>query len=158
MDIDVYEDQRPLVYEYIINRFGKEKTAFILSNGTMVDKGVIDCIGKALRITWAREQVKKNGVKHEKEIIDKNFGHFEEIDTSDNKSMLKRETKLLEDSFDNPYHLSKVKQIKTEYEQNPEYFKELRTNIDSSSLSPDSQVKINESLEYLEYLCKGLVK
>ena len=48
--------------------------------------------------------------------------------------------------------------IQKEYEQNPEYFKELRTNIDSSSLSPDSQVKINESLEYLEYLCKGLLK
>ena len=90
----------------------------------MVDKGVIDCIGKALRITWAREQAKKNGVKHEKEIIDKNFGHFEEIDTNDNKSMLKREIKLLEDSFDNPYHLSKVKKIKSEYEQNPEQAKE----------------------------------
>lgn len=49
VDVDVYEDQRQLVYDYIINRFGKEKTGFILAMSTVVDKGVIDLLGKAFR-------------------------------------------------------------------------------------------------------------
>ena len=55
IDIDISPDQRELVYNYIINRFGKENTAYILANGTVVDKGTIDVIGKALRIKWNRE-------------------------------------------------------------------------------------------------------
>lgn len=49
IDIDIYDDQRQLVYDYIINRFGKRKTAYILAMGTVVDKGVIDLLGKAFR-------------------------------------------------------------------------------------------------------------
>lgn len=100
MDCDVYEDQRPLVYEYIINRFGKENTAFILSNGTAVDKGTIDIIGKALRKRWARKNKKDD-----------------------------KDLKILENSFDNPYSLSKIKQIKTDYESNPEQTKENNKDI-----------------------------
>lgn len=48
IDVDICPDQRELVYEYIINRFGKEKTAYILSSGTVNDKGCIDEIGRAL--------------------------------------------------------------------------------------------------------------
>lgn len=55
IDIDISPDQRELVYNYIIDRFGKENTAYILANGTVVDKGTIDVIGKALRIKWNRE-------------------------------------------------------------------------------------------------------
>ena len=49
VDVDFYEDQRPLVYNYIINKFGEEKTAYILAHGTCVDKGTIDIICKAFR-------------------------------------------------------------------------------------------------------------
>lgn len=52
IDIDVYEDQRQTVYDYIINRFGVEHTAYILSMGTLADKGCIDDIGRALAIKW----------------------------------------------------------------------------------------------------------
>ena len=100
VDCDVYEDQRPLVYEYIINRFGKENTAFILSNGTAVDKGTIDIIGKALRKRWARKNKKDD-----------------------------KDLKILENSFDNPYSLSKIKQIKADYESNPEQTKENNNDI-----------------------------
>lgn len=54
IDCDFYEDDRPKVYEYIINRFGKEKTAYILASGTIVDKGTIDLIGRALHNQWKR--------------------------------------------------------------------------------------------------------
>lgn len=48
IDVDISPDQRYLVYDYIINRFGTEKTAYILANGTVNDKGCIDEIGRAL--------------------------------------------------------------------------------------------------------------
>ena len=49
IDIDVSPDQRSLVYDYIINRFGVENTAYILANGTLQSKGAIDDICRALR-------------------------------------------------------------------------------------------------------------
>ena len=54
IDCDFYEDDRPKVYNYIINRFGKENTAYILANGTVVDKGAIDLIGRALSKKWLK--------------------------------------------------------------------------------------------------------
>lgn len=48
IDVDISPDQRHLVYDYIINRFGTEKTAYILASGTVNDKGCIDEIGRAL--------------------------------------------------------------------------------------------------------------
>lgn len=48
IDVDISPDQRELVYNYIINRFGEEKTAYILATGTVNDKGTIDEIGRAL--------------------------------------------------------------------------------------------------------------
>lgn len=50
IDIDVSPSQRHLVYDYIINRFGQDKTAYILAIGTISDKGTIDEIGRALNI------------------------------------------------------------------------------------------------------------
>lgn len=50
IDIDVSPSQRHLVYDYIINRFGQDKTAYILAIGTISDKGTIDEIGRALEI------------------------------------------------------------------------------------------------------------
>lgn len=50
IDTDWYEDDRQKVYDYIIDRFGKDKTAYILAMGTLADKSVIDVIGKAFRI------------------------------------------------------------------------------------------------------------
>lgn len=49
IDIDVSPDQRSLVYDYIINRFGIENTGYILANGTLQSKGAIDDICRALR-------------------------------------------------------------------------------------------------------------
>lgn len=42
IDIDYSPKDRELVYDYIIKRFGIDKTAFILTTNTMADKGVID--------------------------------------------------------------------------------------------------------------------
>ena len=50
IDTDWYEDDRQKVYDYIIDRFGLDKTAYILAVGTLADKSVIDTIGKAFRV------------------------------------------------------------------------------------------------------------
>lgn len=56
IDIDVSPSDREKVYEYIINRFGQEKTAFILAIGTIKSKGCIDEICRALSVKWNKER------------------------------------------------------------------------------------------------------
>lgn len=53
IDTDWYEDDRQKIYDYIIDRFGTEKTGYVLAMGTLADKSVIDTLGKAFRM---REQ------------------------------------------------------------------------------------------------------
>jgi DNA polymerase-3 subunit alpha len=55
IDVDISPSQRELVYNYIINRFGFDKTAYILAIGTVSDKGTIDEIGRALHYKWLEE-------------------------------------------------------------------------------------------------------
>lgn len=55
IDIDVPPSDRDRVYDYIINRFGQEKTAFILAIGTVQEKGVIDDTVRALNLRWEQE-------------------------------------------------------------------------------------------------------
>lgn len=55
IDVDISPDQRALVYQYIIDRFGVENTAYILASGTLQSKGAIDDIIRALRHKWEKE-------------------------------------------------------------------------------------------------------
>ena len=57
IDIDVSPDQRALVYQYIIDRFGVENTAYILASGTLQSKGAIDDICRALRHKADKEDI-----------------------------------------------------------------------------------------------------
>lgn len=79
IDIDVIAEDRPRIFEYIIKRFGTEKTARVPSYGTLADKAAIDGICNALSKLWLKEH-----------------------------------------TGNNPYDLIKTKQIKKEYESNPE--------------------------------------
>lgn len=60
IDIDLPTSDRPKVYEYIINKFGKDKTAFVLTNGTISDKATIDEIGRGLSYKWELEHPNVN--------------------------------------------------------------------------------------------------
>ena len=55
IDIDVIAEDRPKIFEYIIGRFGKEKTARVPSYGTLADKAAIDGICNALSQLWRKE-------------------------------------------------------------------------------------------------------
>ena len=53
------DTDRPKIFEYIINRFGKEKTARVAAYTTLVDKGTIDEIGRAFMYRWNESHGRK---------------------------------------------------------------------------------------------------
>ena len=55
IDIDCIESDRPAIFNYITERFGKDKTARVSSFGTLQDKAAIDEIGRYLARKWEKE-------------------------------------------------------------------------------------------------------
>lgn len=105
IDVDIAPSQRQLVYDYIIDRFGTDKTAYILAIGTVADKGVIDLIGRGLN-TYRRDNLAK-------------FKDF------------MQQCGIWDDSFEteNPYTLPIIAQLKKDFESNPEKAKASRPDI-----------------------------
>lgn len=65
IDTDWYEDDRQKIYDYIIDRFGTEKTGYVLAIGTLADKSVIDVLGKAFSLRYAESKgLKYDDVKN----------------------------------------------------------------------------------------------
>lgn len=119
IDIDVSPSDRDKVYEYIINRFGQEKTAFILAIGTIKSKGCIDEICRALGVKWNKEhQRDERGFRKALELLRDNsasvrFGnhpdgcelyHFDENGTL-----------IISKHFENIPRIELVKQFTKEY-------------------------------------------
>ena len=72
IDIDFSPSQRDLVYQYIINRFGLDYTAYILAIGTISEKGTIDEIGRALHYKWIKDNPDKketDSIYHSKQMM-----------------------------------------------------------------------------------------
>lgn len=55
IDIDCVESDRPAIFKYIVDRFGRGKTARVASFGTIKSKGVIDDVGRHLAMKWNEE-------------------------------------------------------------------------------------------------------
>ena len=119
IDIDVSPDQRALVYQYIIDRFGKENTAYILASGTLQSKGAIDDICRALRRKWEKEfRVEEKNQKDKDKFLS----------TIQNETdAMKRYAEWEYDTFHKsphdaecPYTLKLADQIKKEFEENEE--------------------------------------
>lgn len=53
VDVDCVDSDRPEIFQYIISRFGEDKTARVASFGTIQSKGVIDDVGRHLAIQWS---------------------------------------------------------------------------------------------------------
>ena len=80
IDIDFAPNDREAVYNHMIEKFGKEYTAYILAVGTVSDKGCIDEIGRALHRKYPDDDtytieslklVKKEYESHKAEVKDK---------------------------------------------------------------------------------------
>ena len=129
IDVDIAPTQRHLVYEHIIDKFGADKTAYILAIGTISDKGTIDEIGRALSEKWC-----DNNVEYQieyKRICDTIKKLNEKIangeDTANSRYGIweteefgYRRLKEIKESDENPYSLDNIARIKKEYEVNPE--------------------------------------
>lgn len=120
IDVDISPDQRGLVYNHIIDKFGVDKTAYILAMGTTAEKGTIDDIGRGLSYKWIKDTCGELSTA----TIDK-----------------------YKDDENNPYALSKIATIKEEYgansnktkKQYPElfyYFDGLLGTVVSQSVHP----------------------
>ena len=115
IDIDVSPDQRALVYQYIIDRFGVENTAYILANGTLQSKGAIDDICRALRHKWEKEHDIYTKIKEDREKYHAQFGFGDNKPLSDwYYDQTKCADKFTEDC---PYTLKLADEIKKEFEQ-----------------------------------------
>lgn len=66
IDTDLIESDRPKVFKYITDRFGRSKTARVASYGTIQELGTIDDIGGALRMIWNESNGLKSDDKCEK--------------------------------------------------------------------------------------------
>lgn len=55
IDVDVIDSDRPAIFNYIIERFGKRKTARVAAFGTLQDKAAIDEIGRCLASRWKKK-------------------------------------------------------------------------------------------------------
>lgn len=94
IDIDCIEKQRPQIFKYIIDRFGKRYTARVAAYQTLKSKAVIDEIGRAFRLDWEKDQLDR--------IID-NRGH-EECPWSVKKvDQIKKEFEVDEDGTKRKY-------------------------------------------------------
>ena len=118
IDIDVSPDQRALVYQYIVDRFGVENTAYILANGTLQSKGAIDDICRALRHKWEKEHDIYTKIKEDREKYHAQFGFGDNKPLSDwYYDQTKCADKFTEDC---PYTLKLADEIKKEFEQDEE--------------------------------------
>ena len=89
IDVDFSPSQRQLVYDYIINRFSQDKTAYILAVTTVGDKGTIDEIGRALHYEWLKHQPKDIDEKLSPYNIDNMMIVKGEYESSPEKTRLK---------------------------------------------------------------------
>lgn len=55
IDTDCIESDRPAIFKYIVDRFGKEKTARVAAYGTIQSKAAIDEIGRCLASRWKKK-------------------------------------------------------------------------------------------------------
>lgn len=123
IDIDFSPSQRKLVYEYIINKFGTDKSAYILAIGTISDKGTIDDIGRALSYEWEENNDYLNKLKEEfkdkmEALKDDGYGQWA------TENYYYERINKIKNSSDNPYSLNNISIIKNEYEKNPDKAKD----------------------------------
>lgn len=126
IDIDVSPSDRDKVYEYIINRFGQDKTAFILAIGTIKSKGCIDEICRALGVRWEQEHLHNTSeLKKRLTFLRENNTNGSELDRqaaiqslSQRLAELKKENEKL--AAKNPWTLELESIIKKAFEEDEE--------------------------------------
>ena len=94
IDLDISPTQRHLVYEHIIEKFGINKTAYVLAIGTISDKGTIDEIGRALNIPLSEVKEIKSLYSF---YIDTIKECFDKIDKIESNEEYEKDNKLIKE-------------------------------------------------------------
>ena len=138
IDVDIAPTQRHLVYEHIIDKFGSDKTAYILAIGTISDKGTIDEIGRALSEKWVANSVEYQAeykkmcntiqelnakIANGENVASNSYGVWATEESGH------RRLREIRDSDANPYSLDNIARIKKEYEENPDATKQKYPDI-----------------------------
>lgn len=138
IDLDIAPSQRHLVYEHIIEKFGEDKTAYVLAIGTISDKGTIDEIGRALNIPLDEvKEIKALYSEYTDAINDNNekIKKIEEIDGYEQSEKLLKEKKEYEEKVKhNQKALQNLKEV--QYKDLFYYFDGLVGTAISQSMHP----------------------
>lgn len=121
IDLDFAPSQRTLVYQYIMDRFGMDKSAYILAIGTISDKGTIDDIGGALSEIWkeGNDKIQKVYIKMEESLKSAEKDKYPELAKWYTEEHYHRRLEEI-NKLENPYSLDNIARIKKEYENNPQ--------------------------------------
>lgn len=138
IDLDIAPSQRHLVYEHIIEKFGEDKTAYVLAIGTISDKGTIDEIGRALNIPLYEVKEIKELYSEYTDTISSNsdkIRKIESVDEYENNLKLVKEKKIYEEIINhNEKLLTELKEVK--YKDLFYYFDGLVGTAISQSMHP----------------------
>lgn len=145
IDIDCVEEDRPKIFEHIVDKFGKEKTARVAAYGTLQDKAVIDEVGRALDVIYKADKVRER-------VPDITYQQINNKTTLDS---------MFEKNFPgekSPWNLKTIATIKEEYDKSPEdtklahkdlfyYFDGLLGTKISQSVHPAGMIISSETLD-----------
>ena len=138
IDLDIAPSQRHLVYEHIIEKFGEDKTAYVLAIGTISDKGTIDEIGRALNIPLYEVKEIKELYSEYTDAITNNSDKVKKIESVDgyenNEKLVKEKEECERVIKHNEKLLKELKEIK--YKDLFYYFDGLVGTAISQSMHP----------------------
>ncbi|MCM1232325.1 MAG: PHP domain-containing protein, partial [Ruminococcus flavefaciens] len=138
IDLDIAPSQRHLVYEHIIEKFGEDKTAYVLAIGTISDKGTIDEIGRALNIPLDEVKEIKALYSEYTDAISANTDKIKKIESVDgyenNEKLVKEKEECEEKVKYNEKLLKDLKEVR--YKDLFYYFDGLVGTAISQSMHP----------------------
>lgn len=138
IDLDIAPSQRHLVYEHIIEKFGEDKTAYVLAIGTISDKGTIDEIGRALNIPLYEVKEIKELYSEYTDAISSNSDKIKKIESIDgyenNEKLVKGKEECERAIKHNEKLLAELKEVK--YKDLFYYFDGLVGTAISQSMHP----------------------
>lgn len=138
IDLDISPSQRHLVYEHIIEKFGIDKTAYVLAIGTISDKGTIDEIGRALNIPLGEVKEIKAQYSLYTDGIAENADRIKKIEATEGYGNNEKLQKELDDYKDKiEYNQKMLKDLKEkQYPKLFYYFDGLVGTAISQSMHP----------------------
>lgn len=120
IDVDYSPSDRKKVYEYIVNRFGNDKVSYILTLGTIQDRGSIDVLAKGLdykdlkNVANIKDNFDNIFKQYSKIIIEE--VNLEELEDATSKSPTFDDHKLYLKRINNKNRIKEINKLKNEWD------------------------------------------